>query len=139
MTERRFDGRVAVITGAGRAIIAAAIEHYGGIDILIHSAGNVRCGSLAEMTEEDFKAVLDVHLMGALHAVRAARSMPLPIPASCGCSRPFLPALRSITVAASRGPGKGRSHRQKWRNQLPFHLSSNVQIGDSCPKSSSLP
>jgi NAD(P)-dependent dehydrogenase (short-subunit alcohol dehydrogenase family) len=56
----------------GRAIIDAAIDHYGRIDILIHSAGNVRYGSLTEMTEEDFKAVVDVHLMGAFHVVRAA-------------------------------------------------------------------
>ena len=110
MTERRFDGRVAVISGAGRglgreyahllgskgakvvvndpggsmkgegvdagpaaqvvreiealggdavactesvatpeggkAIIEAALDHYGRIDILIHNAGNVRYGSL---------------------------------------------------------------------------------------------
>ena len=136
MAERRFDGRVAVITGAGRglgrqyalllgangakvvvndlggnmagdgtdpgpanevvreikeaggdalacvesvataeggeAIIAAALHHYGRIDILIHNAGNVRYASLMEVTHDDFKAVVDVHLMGAFHVVRPA-------------------------------------------------------------------
>jgi NAD(P)-dependent dehydrogenase (short-subunit alcohol dehydrogenase family) len=56
----------------GSAIIKAALGHYGRIDILIHSAGNVRRGSLKEMTYEDFDAVLDVHLRGAFHVVRAA-------------------------------------------------------------------
>lgn len=136
MTERRFDGRVAVITGAGRglgrayalllaslgarivvndpgtsikggdadtgpaaevvreieaaggqavvslesvatpeggaAIIQTAIDTYGRIDILIHNAGNVRYGSLATVSHEDFRAVVDVHFLGAFNVVRPA-------------------------------------------------------------------
>ena len=136
MTERRFDGRVAVITGAGRglgrayalllaakgakvvvndlggsvtgdavtgnpaadvvaeikaaggeaivntdsvatpeggaAIVQSALDHYGRIDILIHNAGNVRYGALDTISYDDFKAVVDVHLMGAFHVVRPA-------------------------------------------------------------------
>ena len=150
MTERRFDGRVAVITGAGRglgreyalllaskgakvvvndpgaaikgdgadagpaqavvqeiraaggeaiaclesvatpqggaAIIQAAIDAYGRVDILIHNAGNVRYGSLEEMSHEDFKAVVDVHLMGAFNVVRPA----FPIMAKAGHGRVVL-------------------------------------------------
>jgi NAD(P)-dependent dehydrogenase (short-subunit alcohol dehydrogenase family) len=56
----------------GKAIIQAALDHYGRIDILIHNAGNVRRGSLKEITYEDFDAVLDVHLRGAFHVVRPA-------------------------------------------------------------------
>ena len=56
----------------GKAIIQAALDHYGRIDILIHNAGNVRRGSLKEMTYEDFDAVVDVHLRGAFHVVRPA-------------------------------------------------------------------
>jgi len=56
----------------GEAIIRTALEHYGRIDILIHNAGNVRRGSLKEMSCEDFDAVLDVHLRGAFNIVRQA-------------------------------------------------------------------
>lgn len=56
----------------GKAIIQAALAAYGRIDILIHNAGNVRRGSLKEMTYEDFNAVLDVHLKGGFHVVRPA-------------------------------------------------------------------
>ncbi|OBI45911.1 short-chain dehydrogenase [Mycobacterium kyorinense] len=62
---------VATATG-GQAIVNAALDHYGGIDILIHNAGTVRRASLAEMTYQDFEAVLDVHLRGAFHVVRPA-------------------------------------------------------------------
>jgi NAD(P)-dependent dehydrogenase (short-subunit alcohol dehydrogenase family) len=56
----------------GQAIVQTAVEHYGGIDVLVHNAGNVRRGSLKEMSYEDFDAVLDVHLRGAFHVVRPA-------------------------------------------------------------------
>lgn len=56
----------------GQAIIDAAINAYGRIDILIHNAGNNRYAPLTEMSYDDFEAVLDVHLRGAFHVVRAA-------------------------------------------------------------------
>lgn len=56
----------------GRAIIDCALDHYGRIDTLIHNAGNVRYGSMKELSQEDFDAVLDVHLRGAFHVARPA-------------------------------------------------------------------
>ena len=56
----------------GRAIVEAALDHFGRIDILIHNAGNVRRASLKEMSHEDFDAVVDVHLRGAFNVVRPA-------------------------------------------------------------------
>jgi NAD(P)-dependent dehydrogenase (short-subunit alcohol dehydrogenase family) len=56
----------------GRAIIQTALDRYGRIDILIHNAGNVRRGTMKEISYEDFDAVLDVHLRGAFHVVRPA-------------------------------------------------------------------
>ena len=59
-------------SAGGKAIIDAALDMYGRVDILIHNAGNVRPASLKEMSYEDFDAVLDVHLRGAFHVVRPA-------------------------------------------------------------------
>ena len=59
-------------SAGGKAIIQAALDHYGQIDILIHNAGIVRRGSLQELSYEDFELVLDVHLRGAFHVVRPA-------------------------------------------------------------------
>lgn len=56
----------------GKAIIEKALDTFGRIDILVHSAGNVRFAGLEEMSYEDFDAVLDVHLRGAFHVVRPA-------------------------------------------------------------------
>jgi NAD(P)-dependent dehydrogenase (short-subunit alcohol dehydrogenase family) len=56
----------------GKAIVQAAIDAWGKVDILIHNAGNVRYGSIAELSYEDFESVLSVHLRGAFHVVKAA-------------------------------------------------------------------
>jgi NAD(P)-dependent dehydrogenase (short-subunit alcohol dehydrogenase family) len=58
--------------GGGAAIIQAALDEYGRIDILIHNAGNTRRASMKEMTQADFDAVVDVHLRGAFHVARPA-------------------------------------------------------------------
>jgi NAD(P)-dependent dehydrogenase (short-subunit alcohol dehydrogenase family) len=60
---------VATPEGA-KAIVRAALDAYGRVDILIHSAGNVRRGLLTEIAYEDFESVLSVHLRGAFHMVR---------------------------------------------------------------------
>lgn len=67
----------------GRAIIDCALDHYGRIDMLIHNAGNVRYGSMQELSQDDFDAVLDVHLRGAFHVARPA----FPIMCSAGYGR----------------------------------------------------
>lgn len=62
---------VATPEGA-RSILQAGLDAFGRVDILIHSAGNVRRGLLTEISYEDFESVLSVHLRGAFHMVREA-------------------------------------------------------------------
>lgn len=56
----------------GQAIVQAALDRWGRIDILIHNAGNVRYGTIRDISYEDFRSVVDVHLMGAFHVVKSA-------------------------------------------------------------------
>lgn len=56
----------------GQAVVDAALSQYGRVDILIHNAGIVRRALLREMSFQDFESVLDVHLRGGFHVVRAA-------------------------------------------------------------------
>jgi NAD(P)-dependent dehydrogenase (short-subunit alcohol dehydrogenase family) len=61
-----------VATAAGAAdIVGAALSAFGTIDILINNAGISRDRSFADMSEEDFRAVLDVHVLGAFHCSKA--------------------------------------------------------------------
>ena len=56
----------------GRAIVEAALDTWGRIDVLIHNAGNTRFDSFAELTYDAFCSVLDVHLLGGFNLTRAA-------------------------------------------------------------------
>jgi NAD(P)-dependent dehydrogenase (short-subunit alcohol dehydrogenase family) len=56
----------------GRAIIEAALDSWGRIDVLIHNAGNTRFDSFAEITHDQFRSVVDVHLMGGFNVTHAA-------------------------------------------------------------------
>lgn len=50
---------------------AEAVERWGRVDILIANAGILRDRTFSKMSVEDFRAVLDVHLMGSVHCVKA--------------------------------------------------------------------
>src|SRR3546814_17277058 len=56
---------------AVEAIVAQAVAKWGRVDILVNNAGVLRDKSFAKMTLDDFRFVVDVHLMGAVHCAKA--------------------------------------------------------------------
>ena len=62
---------VADFNGAAN-IIKTAVDRFGRIDILVNNAGIVRDRSISNMTEEEFDAVLAVHLKGTFNCGRHA-------------------------------------------------------------------
>ena len=59
-------------TATADALIAAALEHFGRLDVLVANAGILRDRVLWKMSDEDFDSVIDVHLRGAFTCARAA-------------------------------------------------------------------
>lgn len=55
-----------------KALVEAAFERFGRIDVLVNNAGITRDGLLARMKDEDFDAVIDVNLKGTFNCCRAA-------------------------------------------------------------------
>ncbi len=53
------------------AMVQQTIDHWGRIDILVNNAGILRDKSFAKMTLDDFRLVVDVHLMGAVTCTKA--------------------------------------------------------------------
>jgi NAD(P)-dependent dehydrogenase (short-subunit alcohol dehydrogenase family) len=66
-----------------RAAVAAVVERFGALDVLVNNAGIGATGTVEDNSYEEWRRVLDVNLLGIVRATRAA-----------------LPHLRRSSVAA---------------------------------------
>ncbi|MFO1262050.1 MAG: SDR family oxidoreductase [Rhodoferax sp.] len=78
VAEIRAAGGEAIANGASvtdfeavQAMVQQAISTWGRVDILVNNAGILRDKTFAKMDIADFRLVLDVHLMGAVHCTKA--------------------------------------------------------------------
>ena len=62
---------VAEVDGA-QDIIDTAVENFGTVDIVVNNAGILRDKTFSHISMENFRAVLDVHLLGAVYVTSAA-------------------------------------------------------------------
>lgn len=58
----------------GQAIVDAALSAYGRVDIFIHNAGFLRNADFEHLTDEQIKAIMDVHLMAGFYVGQPAFS-----------------------------------------------------------------
>ncbi len=56
----------------GEAIVQAALDAFGRVDIVINNAGILRDKTFAKLEPEDLEAVIDVHLKGAFYVSQPA-------------------------------------------------------------------
>jgi 3-oxoacyl-[acyl-carrier protein] reductase len=57
------------------ALLAAAVERFGGLDIMVNNAGITRDATMRKMTEEQFDQVIAVHLKGTWNGLRKAAAI----------------------------------------------------------------
>lgn len=76
--EIRAAGGQALASGASvtdfeavQAMVQQAVDAWGRVDIVVNNAGILRDKSFAKMDLADFRLVMDVHLMGAVHLCKA--------------------------------------------------------------------
>ena len=53
------------------AAVAAAVERFGRIDVLVNNAGNFYAGFFEEISPEDFRAQIETNLFGPVNVTRA--------------------------------------------------------------------
>ncbi|PHQ63602.1 MAG: 3-hydroxyacyl-CoA dehydrogenase [Sphingobium sp.] len=69
--EAIVDGTDITDLAAVRAMVTDVEHRWGGLEILVNNAGILRDRSFAKMEMEDFRAVIEVHLMGSVHCAKA--------------------------------------------------------------------
>ncbi len=69
--EAIVDGTDITDLASVRAMVANVEHQWGGVDILVNNAGILRDRSFAKMGMDDFRAVIEVHLMGSVHCAKA--------------------------------------------------------------------
>ena len=57
------------------ALVAAAVERFGGLDVMVNNAGITRDATIRKMTEEQFDQVIAVHLKGTWNGLRSAAAI----------------------------------------------------------------
>ena len=60
------------VVGGGAEIVAATLEAFGGLDIVIANAGVISSASFAGADPDDWQAVFDIHFGGTVEVCRAA-------------------------------------------------------------------
>ena len=80
--EIRAAGGEALVNGASvtdfeavQGMVQQAMDAWGRVDILVNNAGILRDKSFTKMDLADFKLVMDVHVMGAVHCTKAVWSI----------------------------------------------------------------
>ena len=56
----------------GERFVQAALDTFGGLDIIVNNAGYTRDGVIQKQTDEQFQAMLDVHVTAPFRILRAA-------------------------------------------------------------------
>lgn len=58
--------------GFGERFVQAALDNHGGLDIIVNNAGYAWDGVIQKMSDEQFDAMLDIHLKAPFRILRAA-------------------------------------------------------------------
>ncbi|WP_040167484.1 SDR family NAD(P)-dependent oxidoreductase [Microbacterium gorillae] len=76
---RALGGRAEVVVGSvtdpdfAERFVSTAVEKFGGVDIIVNNAGYTWDNVIQKMTDEQWQAIIDVHLTAPFRILRAAQ------------------------------------------------------------------
>ncbi|MFQ5747747.1 MAG: SDR family NAD(P)-dependent oxidoreductase [Gemmatimonadota bacterium] len=90
------------VAGGAERVVDAAVEELGGLDVLVNNAGAYPLAALLEMTDDEWRAVLDANLTSTFLCTRAA--------ARCMRDRGTGGAIVNIASIEGRNPAPLHAH-----------------------------
>ena len=95
----------------GSRFVAAAIDTYGGLDIIVNNVGYTWDGVIQKMSDEQWQAIMDVHLTAPFRILRAAAEFIRPAAkAEAAAGEEVLRKVVNISSIAGTGGGAGQAN-----------------------------
>jgi NAD(P)-dependent dehydrogenase (short-subunit alcohol dehydrogenase family) len=121
-----------------RSLVDSAVDLYGGVDVLVNSAGVQRYGTVVETEEEVWDEVLDVNLKGiylaSRHAIPQMRQRGGGAIVNVSSVQAFASQTRVAAYTASKGAINALT-----RAMALDHAQENIRVNAVCPASVDTP
>jgi 3-oxoacyl-[acyl-carrier protein] reductase len=95
--------------GFAETFVGAAVNEFGGVDIIVNNAGYTWDSVVQKMTDEQWRAIIDVHLTAPFRILRAAQ----PVIAAAAKEAPARAVMQGRSIIPPPRPGSSGS-RGPW-------------------------
>jgi 3-oxoacyl-[acyl-carrier protein] reductase len=91
--------------GFGERFVQTAVDTFGGLDIIVNNAGYTWDSVIQKMTDEQWDAILDVHLKAPFHILRAAQPLISGLVKRAKASGEPVPCRKVVNISSVAGVG----------------------------------
>ncbi len=89
----------------GERFVAAAVDNFGGLDIIVNNAGYTWDSVIQKMTDEQWDAILDVHLKAPFRILRAAQPVIAAAVKKAKAAGEPVPCRKVVNISSLAGTG----------------------------------
>ncbi|MGW0247108.1 SDR family NAD(P)-dependent oxidoreductase [Nocardia goodfellowii] len=85
--------------------VQTAVQHFGGLDIIVNNAGYTWDSVIQKMTDEQWDAILDVHLKAPFRILRAAQPVISGLVKQARANGEAVPCRKVVNISSMAGTG----------------------------------
>jgi 3-oxoacyl-[acyl-carrier protein] reductase len=89
----------------GERFVQSAVDHFGGLDIIVNNAGYICDSVIQKMTDEQWDAILDVHLKAPFRILRAAQPVIAAAVKNAKAAGEPIPCRKVVNISSLAGTG----------------------------------
>lgn len=91
--------------GFAQRFVQTAVDHFGGLDIVVNNAGYTWDSVIQKMTDEQWDAILDVHLRAPFRILRAAQPVIADAVKRAKAANDPVPCRKVVNISSIAGVG----------------------------------